>query len=80
MSNKTHNNKTLLELESDECRWPIGDPRKPGFHFCGAQQVLGRPYCIEHWPLSFVPGRSRHSVGIQQAAAAARQLADKRAA
>lgn len=54
MSKKIQKNKTLLELEANECRWPLGDPRQEGFHFCGAQQVLGRPYCIEHWQLSFV--------------------------
>ena len=80
MSNSAPKNKTLLELEANECRWPVGDPRKPDFHFCGAQQVIGRPYCIEHWPLSFVPGKSRHTASIQQAAAAARQLANKKAA
>lgn len=52
--------KSLLELESGDCRWPVGDPRNDGFHFCGAPQVAGRPYCIEHWPLSFVPAKSRH--------------------
>lgn len=55
--------KSLLDLESGECRWPVGDPRKEGFHFCGAQQVMGRPYCIEHWPLSFVPGRAKQPAG-----------------
>lgn len=44
--------KTLINLEACDCRWPIGDPRQEGFHFCGAQQALGRPYCTEHWALS----------------------------
>jgi GcrA cell cycle regulator len=31
------------------CAWPIGDPRAPGFHFCGETPVVpGRPYCVEH--------------------------------
>lgn len=64
MSDKKNNKyKTLLELESGDCRWPVGDPRHDGFHFCGAPQVLGRPYCITHWPLSFVPGKGRHGSG-----------------
>ncbi|MDX2156477.1 MAG: GcrA family cell cycle regulator [Hyphomicrobiaceae bacterium] len=61
MSNKSTKAKTLLELEANECRWPLGDPRQSGFHFCGAQQVLGRPYCVEHWQMSFVPGKGRSS-------------------
>lgn len=54
MSSKPKKLKSLLDLESCDCRWPIGDPRQSGFHFCGAQAALGRPYCIEHWQLSFV--------------------------
>jgi len=61
MTKNVQKNKTLLELESGECRWPMGDPRQEGFSFCGAQQVLGRPYCIQHWPLSFVPSKGRQS-------------------
>src|SRR5262245_65191596 len=30
--------KTLVDLESDDCRWPLGDPRQPNFHFCGSLQ------------------------------------------
>jgi len=58
-NNKKSKYKTLLELESGDCRWPVGDPRHDGFHFCGAPQMLGRPYCVAHWPLSFVPGKGR---------------------
>jgi hypothetical protein len=59
MADKQRKYKTLLELEAGECRWPVGDPRQDGFHFCGAQQVLGKPYCIAHWQMSFVPGKGR---------------------
>jgi GcrA cell cycle regulator len=31
-----------------ECRWPEGDPKEPGFHFCEAKTEPGRPYCLEH--------------------------------
>lgn len=30
------------------CRWPEGDPREPGFHFCGEPAEAGKPYCPEH--------------------------------
>jgi hypothetical protein len=40
---------TLLELTSRTCRWPIGDPKKEDFCFCGATTpVRGRPYCEFH--------------------------------
>ncbi|MFM9941150.1 MAG: GcrA family cell cycle regulator [Hyphomicrobiaceae bacterium] len=60
MIEKAKQLKVMETLEASDCRWPIGDPRHPGFHFCGARQAAGRPYCIEHWQLSFVPSRPRH--------------------
>jgi GcrA cell cycle regulator len=43
--------KQLLELKNNHCRWPIGDPCKPGFFFCGAPEAdlsEKRPYCPVH--------------------------------
>lgn len=79
MTKKAQKNKSLIELDANDCRWPVGDPRQEGFHFCGAQQVLGRPYCIQHWQLSFVPGKGRqqaNSMPVVQVPA----LPNKRAA
>jgi GcrA cell cycle regulator len=36
------------------CLWPYGDPKKSGFHFCGAKRVEGRPYCDEHMARAYV--------------------------
>lgn len=30
------------------CSWPVGDPKQPGFHFCGEPAEAGRPYCGTH--------------------------------
>lgn len=30
------------------CRWPVGDPLRPNFHFCDAEPVRGRVYCGPH--------------------------------
>jgi GcrA cell cycle regulator len=37
---------SVLQLERDTCRWPIGDPRAPDFGFCGHPSE-GR-YCPHH--------------------------------
>ena len=29
------------------CKYPIGDPRAQGFHFCNRKRRIG-PYCYEH--------------------------------
>ena len=42
---------TILDLTDKTCRWPIGDPWKPEFRFCGAPGAdfpAGRPYCPCH--------------------------------
>ncbi|GGB49405.1 GcrA family cell cycle regulator [Blastomonas aquatica] len=39
---------TLLDLTDRICRWPMGHPGEPDFHFCGQQVNPGFPYCVEH--------------------------------
>jgi GcrA cell cycle regulator len=39
---------TLLDLSDKVCRWPMGHPGEPDFHFCGQQVNPGFPYCVEH--------------------------------
>ena len=46
---------------SSPCAWPLGDPKRIGFHFCGAASVPGKPYCAEHASIAYVayvPGGS----------------------
>ncbi len=39
---------TLLELTGKTCKWPIGDPKEKGFHFCGDPITDGYSYCLPH--------------------------------
>ncbi|MGN6375988.1 MAG: GcrA family cell cycle regulator [Sphingomonas sp.] len=39
---------SLLDLNDRICKWPIGHPGEPDFHFCGAPVNPGFPYCVEH--------------------------------
>jgi GcrA cell cycle regulator len=39
---------SLLDLSEKVCRWPMGHPGEPDFHFCGEQVNPGFPYCVEH--------------------------------
>ncbi|MGH6653455.1 MAG: GcrA family cell cycle regulator, partial [Sphingopyxis sp.] len=39
---------TLLDLNDRICRWPMGHPGEPDFHFCGVAVNPGFPYCVEH--------------------------------
>ncbi|MEO7654424.1 MAG: GcrA family cell cycle regulator [Sphingomicrobium sp.] len=52
----------LLELNDRICKWPIGHPGEPDFHFCGQQANPGFPYCVEHCGVAYqaqLPRRDR---------------------
>lgn len=38
----------LLDLTERMCKWPIGHPGEPDFHFCGRDSEPGMPYCADH--------------------------------
>lgn len=39
---------SLLDLTDRMCKWPIGHPGEPDFHFCGKNAESGMPYCARH--------------------------------
>lgn len=39
---------SLLDLTDKICKWPMGHPGEPDFHFCGEKVNPGFPYCVEH--------------------------------
>lgn len=49
----------LADLEPHHCRWPIGDPKRQPFGFCGEQIVAGLPYCKAHALRAYTPPRPR---------------------
>ncbi len=38
----------LLDLNDRVCKWPLGHPGEPDFHFCGDKVNPGFPYCVAH--------------------------------
>ena len=53
---------SLLELNDRICKWPMGHPGEPDFHFCGAAANPGYPYCVEHCGVAYqaqLPRRDR---------------------
>lgn len=50
---------TLLELGASMCRWPLGDPTKAEFRFCGCRAVGTLPYCQDHARVAFQPVADR---------------------
>ncbi|HEX8580004.1 MAG TPA: GcrA family cell cycle regulator [Allosphingosinicella sp.] len=53
---------SLLDLNERICKWPIGHPGEPDFHFCGQQANPGFPYCVQHCGVAYqaqLPRRDR---------------------
>ncbi|HEY6917538.1 MAG TPA: GcrA family cell cycle regulator [Allosphingosinicella sp.] len=53
---------SLLDLNEKICKWPLGHPGEPDFHFCGAPANPGFPYCVEHCGVAYqaqMPRRDR---------------------
>jgi len=44
---------TLLMLTERICKWPIGHPGEPDFHFCGLKSTPGQPYCADHAAIAY---------------------------
>jgi GcrA cell cycle regulator len=51
--------KYIQTLTESCCRWPIGDPQQPEFHFCGRKKIPGLPYCEVHARRAFQPPQAR---------------------
>jgi GcrA cell cycle regulator len=49
----------IQTLTESCCRWPIGDPQQPEFHFCGKTKIPGLPYCEVHARRAFQPPQAR---------------------
>jgi GcrA cell cycle regulator len=51
--------RTILELNEETCRWPIGDPGSSDFFFCGGRSLTGLPYCAHHSRVAYQPANLR---------------------
>ena len=50
---------TIMELKEYSCRWPIGEPGKDDFRYCGARSSTGLPYCAYHSRIAYQPVADR---------------------
>src|SRR4051794_6283045 len=53
---------SLLDLNDRICKWPMGHPGEPDFHFCGQPANPGFPYCVAHCGVAYqaqLPRRDR---------------------
>ncbi len=55
---------SLLDLNDRVCKWPLGHPGEPDFHFCGDTVNPGFPYCVAHCGQAYqaqMPRRDRRA-------------------
>ncbi|GJE17778.1 GcrA family cell cycle regulator [Methylobacterium marchantiae] len=50
---------TIMDLRESMCRWPLGDPTSPDFHYCGDRSITGLPYCTHHAQIAYQPAAER---------------------
>ncbi len=51
---------TILNLTEFTCRWPVGDPGKADFFYCGSRTKTGLPYCAYHARIAYQPVQDRN--------------------
>jgi GcrA cell cycle regulator len=54
-----HERASIMTLKEQMCRWPIGDPGEPEFHFCGRKKCGTLPYCEHHARMAYQPVQAR---------------------
>ncbi len=54
-----HERASIMTLKEPMCRWPIGDPGDPEFHFCGRKKCGSLPYCDHHARMAYQPVQAR---------------------
>lgn len=75
----TGDRTTVATLNRNMCKWPIGDPAKDDFHFCGQPSQTNKPYCAYHAHVAFQPAQ-RRADRRPEPRRLAHQIATKRAA
>ncbi|HLZ85093.1 MAG TPA: GcrA family cell cycle regulator [Caulobacteraceae bacterium] len=64
---------TVLTLGAHMCKWPIGDPSKDDFTFCGRRSADDGPYCVEHARLAYQPQQGKKKASPSELARSLRR-------
>lgn len=44
---------SVIDLEPHHCRWIAGDPKQPGWGYCGEHRIPGQSWCQHHAERAF---------------------------
>ena len=62
----TGDTATVSTIGNNMCKWPIGDPARDDFHFCGQPTLAGKSYCAYHARMAFQPPQRREARPAQR--------------
>jgi len=54
----------VYALAPGTCRWPLGDPQRPNFCFCG-HPAVAQPYCARHRTVAYLALRTGRGHGVR---------------
>ena len=57
--------RTILELNSGTCKWPVGEPGTADFFFCGGEAVNNGPYCAGHHARAYEAYRGKPNLFVK---------------
>lgn len=52
----------LTTSERGKCAFPLGDPKRPGFRFCGEPTAAGSSYCSRHHAVCWISATTKKPV------------------
>ncbi len=70
----------MQDLKDSMCRWPLGDPKEPGFRLCGCRRMAGLPYCTEHAKIAYQAATRNRILQAQDTEKRTHEAADKKEA
>ena len=65
------NSQPAVQAQAQQCRWPVGDPLKAGFHFCDSMSIPGLPYCYDHACMAYQGSKKKVPAAPREDAPAA---------
>src|SRR6185369_10323050 len=56
----------INEIKFGQCRWPLGNPLKPEFRWCGCEAQFGSSYCAHHLAQAYPAAAAARICAMQQ--------------
>jgi GcrA cell cycle regulator len=67
--------QTATQAQAQQCRWPLGDPLKPGFRFCEHTAIPGLSYCYDHACVAYQGSKKKAVAAPKEEGAAVAEVA-----